>query len=56
MNPTPTPEELVALGKWLESDTPPKLEAFTCHDCEARTTCELAWDPYNLHGDCLASK
>jgi len=29
---------------------------FTCDDCPAKRTCEWAFDPYNVNGDCLAEK
>lgn len=32
------------------------IEAFSCDECSARTTCEWAFDPYNTDGDCLAEK
>jgi hypothetical protein len=32
------------------------VETFTCDGCGARRTCELAFDPYNEDGDCLAEK
>lgn len=28
----------------------------TCADCDKKHTCELSYDAYNTHGDCLASK
>lgn len=31
-------------------------EAMTCNQCPDVAKCELAWDPYNSEGDCLASK
>ena len=29
---------------------------FTCNMCTEEPNCRYAWDAYNLHGDCLASK
>lgn len=29
---------------------------FTCDECGARLTCDLAFDEYNQNGDCLAEK
>ncbi len=29
---------------------------FTCDECGARFTCDLAFDEYNQNGDCLAEK
>jgi DnaJ-class molecular chaperone len=26
---------------------------FTCWDCASEPGCELAWDSYNLNGECL---
>lgn len=28
----------------------------TCNDCPSRETCEWAYDPFNVDGDCLAEK
>jgi hypothetical protein len=30
--------------------------SFTCDRCQARHTCEFAFDLYNTDGDCLAEK
>lgn len=35
----------------LDADT-----KFTCDDCGLRNLCDLAFDAYNQHGDCLAEK
>ena len=32
------------------------IEEYTCYECEARGSCDLAWDEYNRDGDCLADK
>jgi hypothetical protein len=29
---------------------------FTCDECENPEECEWAFDPYNIHGDCIAMK
>ena len=34
----------------------PGDEMSTCFKCPDNTTCKLAWDDYNLDGDCLMSK
>ena len=34
----------------------PNKNMFTCFKCKDNTTCEFAWDLYNLNGDCLAIK
>ncbi len=31
-------------------------DKFTCDECGANDTCDLAWDLYNTDGDCLAEK
>lgn len=31
-----------------------KVEDFTCHECKYKTACPLAFDLYNVDGDCLA--
>jgi hypothetical protein len=28
----------------------------TCVGCPENKTCEWAWDPYNMDGDCLGAK
>lgn len=33
-----------------------EIAAFTCDDCGARFTCGLAFDAYNVDGDCLMEK
>jgi hypothetical protein len=32
------------------------IQDFTCYDCPLYRTCDLAFDPYNTNGDCLAEK
>jgi len=32
------------------------IDKFTCDECQARHTCEWAFDAYNTDGDCLAEK
>lgn len=32
------------------------IAAFTCDECAHATRCDLAFDWYNTHGDCLADK
>jgi len=34
----------------------PAKDEFTCNRCTDADTCRLAWDLYNIDGDCLASK
>ena len=34
----------------------PSKEVLTCSKCPRVDTCDLAWDPYNTDGDCLANK
>jgi hypothetical protein len=34
----------------------PEKEDMTCNNCPERDTCDLAWDLYNINGDCLALK
>lgn len=34
------------------AETEPK-ENYTCFDCPIKDTCPVAWDIYNLNGDCL---
>lgn len=49
-----TTEELAGM-RWRASSEF-DVHAFTCDDCPARHKCELAFDPYNTDGDCLAEK
>lgn len=56
----PTYEELYtkeAVAQ-MEKDgiTVPAKEAMTCHRCARAEVCDLAWDPYNTDGDCLADR
>ena len=41
---------------YLISDGFDRLVVFGCDNCEAVDTCEWAFDPWNLDGDCLAEK
>lgn len=34
----------------------PRPGSLTCHRCPDKDICKYANDPYNTHGDCLASK
>jgi hypothetical protein len=47
-----------AIGQELTQSTNLQLAEleFTCHGCQDEPGCRYAWDAYNLHGDCLASK
>lgn len=47
-----------AIGCELTQSTNPQEaeREFTCHGCQDEPECRYAWDAYNLHGDCLASK
>lgn len=31
-------------------------KSFTCDDCPVANVCRWVYDPYNLDGDCLATK
>lgn len=33
-----------------------EVTAYTCDDCGAAPRCRLAFDGYNINGDCLAEK
>ncbi len=58
------PLNVIALLK-LRSDSIEDIEknypefvyaSFTCDDCPRAPICDLAYDPYNLDGDCLYDK
>lgn len=44
-----------ALQEMLESYNL-EITDFTCLNCGVKTVCEYSFDPYNIHGDCLALK
>lgn len=49
-----TEEQLVEYRAWMiELDGDRK---FTCDNCEAKHRCSLAFDEWNVDGDCLAAK
>ncbi len=33
-----------------------EVEEVTCEQCELNDRCDLAWDLYNINGNCLAEK
>lgn len=43
-----------AVGRLRETGIP--VTGFTCDQCPSRYCCDLAFDPYNTGGDCLADK
>ncbi len=59
-----TEEQYKKLKEYLESDIFKNVceeyhisrEDFTCEECEGQFVCEFSFDPYNVHGDCLALK
>lgn len=54
-----TDEELAADRARLVSEYAAQgyeTKSFTCDTCDARHVCLLAFDLYNLDGDCLAEK
>jgi hypothetical protein len=54
LGPKRTDEQLAAIRALAVADWG-ELR-FTCDECPAKSTCEFAFDPYNIAGDCLAEK
>jgi len=42
--------------KWILEHYQLKLADFTCDKCKRKDDCDLSYDPYSVHGDCLAEK
>lgn len=49
-------EEQLHLPIFSPEDHKIKSEEYTCYNCNAKDTCEYAWDDYNTNEDCLAEK
>jgi len=45
-----------AMLDWFKTTGRPQPNSITCDTCEARSCCKLAYDPYNVDGDCLVDK
>jgi len=50
-----TKKNLQSYGLGFPEDNP-DLSVFTCADCPSVAECKLAFDAYNMNGDCLAVK
>jgi hypothetical protein len=54
-----TPDQLATFRKEQIERTRELIEVpekFTCDDCGLAGVCKLAWDPFNIRGDCLYDK
>ncbi len=51
-----TDDNITALVAWVQYEMNVTPDDITCLKCVDRCTCEFAFDPMSIFGDCLATK
>jgi hypothetical protein len=46
----------VETGEMIDKADPPNVMELTCKNCSDVRKCRFAFDPYNIHGDCIMEK